>query len=72
MISKELNLRFQSLMNDLEALHLRAILDIWCKIRQNPYSTIGITKNYYVSPHVDSSDTKYSFILWLMILQSIQ
>ena len=71
MISKELNLQFQSLMNDLEALHPRTIRDIWCKVRQNPFSTIGITKNYYASPHVDSSDTKYSFILWFMILQSI-
>ena len=37
---------------------------MWCKVGQNPFSTIGITKNYYVSPHVDSSDTKHSFILW--------
>ena len=51
-------------MNELEALHPCTIPNTWCKVGQNPFSTIGITKKFYASPHIDSSDTKHSFILW--------
>ena len=64
MVSKILQSNFSSWMNELEVLHPNTIPDFWCRVGCSPFSLLSITKNYYVIPHIDVTDTLHGFIIW--------
>ena len=63
-ISKILQSKFSSWMNELEELHPNTIPDFWCRVGRSPFSLLSITKNYYVIPHIDVGDALHGFIIW--------
>ena len=71
MIFKILQSKFSSWINELEALHLKTIPDIWCRVGCSPFSLLSITKNYYVIPHIDLCDTLHGFIMWFQSSNNI-
>lgn len=63
-VYKFLQPAFPSWMQSLEELHPKTIPRNYGRIGDTPFSHMGITKNYWISPHKDIGDTNIGFIMW--------
>lgn len=63
-VFKFLQPEFTSWIESLENLHPTTIPRKYGRIGDTPFSHLGVTKNYWVSPHKDKGDSNMGFIMW--------
>jgi len=63
-IYKFLQPAFKSWIHSLEDLYPKTIPFNYGRIGDTPFSHLGITKNDWISPHKNRSDTSMRFIMW--------
>jgi len=63
-VYKFLQPAFASWIQSLEKLYPTTIPRQYGRIGDTPFSHLGITKYYWVPPHIDRDDNNMGFIMW--------
>jgi hypothetical protein len=57
---------FKSWLTKLESLRSRLLALGRGRVGSTPFTTLGVSENYYANAHVDKDDTGMSFIIWFV------